>query len=50
MGLRTVAQRVPRKHGTYPDMKGRSCHNTGTPDISGIAGYFRLMENNMHYK
>ena len=29
-------------------MKGRSRDHTGTPDIAGIAGYFRLMQYNMH--
>ena len=28
-------------------MKGRSRDHTGTPDIAGIAGYFRLMQYNV---
>jgi hypothetical protein len=32
----------------FNKMKGRSCDNTGTSDITGIAGYFRLMQYNVH--
>ena len=32
----------------FDQMKGRSRDYTGTPDIAGIAGYFRLMQYNVH--